>query len=273
MNPYSAQQPAHMPYMPLPVMPELVSVYGVEEALMLSVLIEIVGAWQGQVSINEQRLYNRLKHLTRQQQGVLLASLVAQDVVEVIPAPHQQLQINLKLTMPNLQDVNRTKPSQALAPHHYHVNTSGDNQRHAEPNRQYVKTVASSGGRGRDDELSRIFAAKEAEIAQQYAMSVDWQPSENILKLLQQNMGVEPVFAMSLRDEFSVYYMDKGRKESPGGWDQKFLKWVKREQVQQQNKSNQSNNSYRQHEEARYTAKEKRRQLTKTVLDIGNTDW
>ena len=132
--------------------------------------------------------------------------------------------------------------------------------------------------RGRDDELSRIFAAKEAQQAMLTSMHAEWQPSTNILRMLTHNMQVSEEFAMGLRDEFVVYYMDKDRRESPGGWDQKFLKWVKKEHIQQQTAAARAQQqgqtrSYAQNEEARYHAREQRQQLTDAVLDLGNTDW
>ena len=73
-------------------------------------------------------------------------------------------------------------------------------------------------------------------------------------------------------------YMDKDRRESPGGWDQKFLKWVKKEHIQQQTAAARAQQqgqtrNYAQNEEARYHAREQRQQLTDAVLDLGNTDW
>ena len=110
------------------------------------------------------------------------------------------------------------------------------------------------------------------------SMHAEWQPSTNILRMLTHNMQVSEEFAMGLRDEFVVYYMDKDRRESPGGWDQKFLKWVKKEHIQQQTAAARAQQqgqtrSYAQNEEARYHAREQRQQLTDAVLDLGNTDW
>jgi len=72
--------------------------------------------------------------------------------------------------------------------------------------------------------------------------------------------------------------MDKGRRETPGGWDQKFLKWVKKEQVQQQTAQARAQRQTQQqtqtsNEEVRFAAKERRRRITASVLDIKNTDW
>ncbi|HCH25552.1 MAG TPA: hypothetical protein DE179_14780 [Oceanospirillaceae bacterium] len=65
--------------LPLPFLPELADRYGLPEAVMLAVLTELVGAWQGSVTVDEQRLYKRAGGLNRQQQGEILAKLSALD--------------------------------------------------------------------------------------------------------------------------------------------------------------------------------------------------
>jgi hypothetical protein len=261
--------------LPLSFVPELADRYGLPEAVMLAVLTELVGAWQGSVTVDEQRLYNRAGGLSRQQQGELLAKLSSLDLVTITPATAGMLSIHLQLepqlTRATVQASNKpalraSQTSQIRQSKPVHPSTS--NSVAAKP-----KNL-----RGRDDELSRIFDEKEAQQAMQGVMFAQWQPSVNILRMLTQNMQVSEAFAMGLRDEFVVYYMDKERRESPGGWDQKFLKWVKKEHVQQQTataRAQQQNQtrSYAHNEEARYHAREQRQQLTDAVLDLGNTDW
>ncbi len=257
--------------LPLPFLPELADRYGLQEAVMLAVLTELVGAWQGSVTVEEQRLYNRAGGLNRQQQGEILAKLAAQDVVSIGPASAGMLSINLRLQL------EQTKPS--VRQNTQLVKPASMGSGNGDASLTTAKRVPKpASARGRDDELSRIFAEKEAQQAMQGVMFAEWRPSVNILRMLTQNMQVSEAFAMGLRDEFVVYYMDKERRESPGGWDQKFLKWVKKEHVQQQTATARAqqqtqSRSYAQNEEARYNAREQRQQLTDAVLDLGNTDW
>lgn len=251
-----------MSLLPLPFVPEFAQRYGADEALMLAVVMELVGGYEGQVVISEQRLYGRLTHLSRQQQGQLLAAVSSRGLVSIEP-----YQTGLIKVTAQLAEHARSQGTVAVAMAH-RPQTSVEHK--PKP------TTAVVDRRQRDDELSRIFAVKEAEQSLQIAMHGQWQPSVNILRMLTQNMQISEAFAMGLRDEFVVYYMDKERRESPGGWDARFLKWVKKEHVQQQSnaaRSQQQSTSKAQHEEARFLAREKRRQLSEAVLDINNTDW
>lgn len=256
----------------LPLQPELTTRYGLEEAVMLAVVMELVGGWQGQVTVSEQRVFSRVGGINRQQQGAILAQLASQGLLTMTPVADKLLTIDLYLAaafenkvIPKESAVTAVKPASGL------TNTPASAQPSAVPQ-------SLTEQRGRDDELSRIFAAKEAQQAMLTSMHAEWQPSTNILRMLTHNMQVSEEFAMGLRDEFVVYYMDKDRRESPGGWDQKFLKWVKKEHIQQQTAAARAQQqgqtrSYAQNEEARYHAREQRQQLTDAVLDLGNTDW
>jgi len=251
----------------LSIAPHLAQRYGLEQAVMLAVVTELVGAWNGQVVVEEQRLYGRALCLTRQHQGQLLSQLSSIGLLQVSPAGEGMVRIDLQL-MPEQSIALDQVESEAAA---------------------VIKPVASPkaamggfGGWRRDagegDELSRLFAAKEAQHQHMCTMDLEWKPSTNIVKILDQQHQISEAFAVGIKDEFVVYYMDKGRRETPGGWDQKFLKWVKKEQVQQQTaqaraqrQTQQQTNSS--NEEARYAAKQRRRNITANVLDITNTDW
>lgn len=253
-----------MSRLPLPFIPELAQRYGANEAIMLAVVMELIGDDEGEVVISEQRLYSRVKHLDRQQQAQLLLALMEQGLVHIAPQSPGLLKVGLQLS----HGLSTAKPAHGM-------------QRPPVGTVPAPQSVASAAPRTinrhqRDDELSRIFAVKEAEQSQLLVMHSEWQPSANILRLMSHNHQIEEAFALSLVDEFVVYYMDKNRRESPGGWDKSFLQWVKREHVSQQTRNaraQQQSENYTQHEEARYLAREKRRQLTEAVLDINNTDW
>ena len=247
----------------LSIAPHLAQRYGLEQAVMLAVVTELVGAWSGQVVVEEQRLYGRALCLTRQHQGQLLSQLSAIGLLQVAPAGNGMVRIELQL-----------EPEQSMVP---------------DPPQAMIDPVASErasmggfGGWRRDagegDELSRLFAAKEAQHQHLCHMDIEWEPSVNIVRVLAQQHQISEAFVLGIKDEFVVYYMDKGRRETPGGWDQKFLKWVKKEQVQQQTAQARAQRQTQQqtnpsNEEARYAAQQRRRNITAKVLDINNTDW
>jgi hypothetical protein len=261
----------------LPISPYLAQCYGLEQAVMLAVVTELVGACNGQVVVEEQRLYGRALCLTRQYQSQLLSQLSSIGLLQVAPAGEGMVLIKLHL-MPN-QSVSLGQVKGVLEPV---VNQELSITSVASPVTSQGASMGGFGGWRRDagegDELSRLFAAKEAQHQHMCHMDLEWKLSANIIKVLAQQHQISEAFALGIKDEFVVYYMDKGRRETPGGWDQKFLKWVKKEQVHQQTaqaraqrQTQQQTNSS--NEEARYAAKQRRRNITANVLDINNTDW
>ncbi|MBT4998602.1 MAG: hypothetical protein HOM92_08360, partial [Oceanospirillaceae bacterium] len=83
----------------LPIAPYLAQRYGLEQALMLAVVTELVGAWSGQVVVEEQRLYGRALCFTRQHQGQLLSQLSAIGLLQVAPAGNGMVRIELQLEL------------------------------------------------------------------------------------------------------------------------------------------------------------------------------
>ena len=295
--------------LPLPFYPGLAQRYGAEHALMLAVLIELVGGHEGQVTISQSRLYQRLYHLERAHQIALLQGLVVNNLLEILPAATGTDRLEIKLSVPaahlvahttgvspvSIQGQTNSVDNLVKQPISTPVNQPETTKSGGTPqpalvngftgvgmiatnnasNKTPYQATSRSGARERDDELARIFAAKEFEINKKIAMTVDWQPSHDVLRLLEQNQQITRDFACNLQDEFIVYAMEQGRTELPNVWDQKFLKYVKRAHVQQSGNryAGTAHKSYAQHEENRYLTQEKRRQLTAQVLDIHNTDW
>lgn len=257
------------------IAPDLARDYGLEQALMLAVATELVGAWQGRVTVQEQRLYARALCLSRQRQAQLLAQLAALGLLQVQPVSPGMVIIELNLVNPMGASSPTTDAHGAVAQVNY-----GQVAAAAPKSAASVPSMGGCGGWDRNDgdELTRLFAAKEAQQQHLCRMDLEWQPSANIVKILLQQHQISEAFALGIKDEFVVYYMDKGRRETPGGWDQKFLKWVKKEQVQQQTAQARAQRQTQQqtqtsNEEVRFAAKERRRRITASVLDIKNTDW
>jgi len=257
------------------IAPGLARDYGLEQALMLAVATELVGAWQGRVTVQEQRLYARALCLSRQRQAQLLAQLAALGLLQVQPVSPGMVTIELNLVNPIGDSLPTSDAHSVVAQVNY-----GQVAPAALKSAASVPSMGGCGGWDRNDgdELTRLFAAKEAQQQHLCQMDLEWQPSANIVKILLQQHQISEAFALGIKDEFVVYYMDKGRRETPGGWDQKFLKWVKKEQVQQQTAQARAQRQTQQqtqtsNEEVRFAAKERRRRITASVLDIKNTDW
>lgn len=257
------------------IAPDLARDYGLEQALMLAVATELVGASHGRVTVQEQRLYARALCLSRQRQAQLLAQLAALGLLQVQPVSPGMVTIELNLVNPIGANSPTSDAHSVVAQVTY-----GQVAPAAPKSAASVPSMGGCGGWGRNDgdELTRLFAAKEAQQQHLCQMDLEWQPSANIVKILLQQHQISEAFALGIKDEFVVYYMDKGRRETPGGWDQKFLKWVKKEQVQQQTAQARAQRQTQQqtqtsNEEVRFAAKERRRRITASVLDIKNTDW
>ncbi len=255
----------------LQIVPEQVAQYGLEPALMLAVVNEIVGGGAAFVRVDQWRLYDRAYFFSREKQFALLQQLVDAGLLRFKSMTDGLVMLQLNCNQV-AQVTNMTPPVAASAAKPTPATM---------PKQEKAPTFGGSigwTGAAHDNELSRLFAAREAVRRQQSVMDINWQPSASILQLLQHQHQVSAEFSGKYRDEFVVYYLDKERRETPGGWDQKFLKWVKKEQVYQQTAQaraqkqtqNQSKTGY---EEARFAAQERRQKVTRALLDIGNTDW
>ncbi len=82
--------------LPLPFVPELAARYGLQEAVMLAVVMELVGARQGSVVVDEKRFYRRAG-ISRQQQNDILAKLSKQGVVTIGATTNDMVNIHLQL--------------------------------------------------------------------------------------------------------------------------------------------------------------------------------
>ena len=97
----------------LPIAPYLAQRYGLEQAFMLAVVTELVGAWNGQIVVEEQRLYGRALCFSRQHQGQLLSQLSAIGLLQVAPAGHGMVRIELQLELTHNLET-ETEPLKAL---------------------------------------------------------------------------------------------------------------------------------------------------------------
>lgn len=133
--------------------------------------------------------------------------------------------------------------------------------------------------RSRQSTAQGEFASRLNEIEEKnqklHTMFLGWRPSQVLFDMLPRH-SIPADFAEQLLDEFVLYWLDKDRKES--NWDQKFLAWVKREWVNKQTRDarkQRAEEGYKgvNHENSRTNAQEKRERITRSIMDIKNTDW
>lgn len=128
----------------------------------------------------------------------------------------------------------------------------------------------------KSDELHQVFNMREEHNQKLHPMFVGWKPSDTFFELLPRH-AIPNEYAEECLDEFTLYWLDKDRKES--NWDQKFLAWVKREWIRQQTREARQRNQDSSepkgtgHENARRDTRENRKRVTAAIMDIKDTDW
>lgn len=126
------------------------------------------------------------------------------------------------------------------------------------------------------DELHQVFNMREEHNQKMHPMFVGWKPSDTFFELLPRH-GIPNEYAEECLDEFTLYWLDKDRKES--NWDQKFLAWVKREWIRKQTREARQRNQDSSettgaaHENPRRDTRENRKRVTAAIMDIKDTDW
>ncbi len=128
----------------------------------------------------------------------------------------------------------------------------------------------------KSDELHQVFNMREEHNQKLHPMFVGWKPSDTFYELLPRH-AIPNEYAEECLDEFTLYWLDKDRKES--NWDQKFLAWVKREWIRKQTREARQRNQDSSepkgtgHENARRDTRENRKRVTAAIMDIKDTDW
>jgi len=130
---------------------------------------------------------------------------------------------------------------------------------------------------GSSDELHQRFEMHEERNQKLHAMFIGWKPSDTFYELLPRH-SIPNEYAEECLDEFTLYWLDKDRKES--NWDQKFLAWVKREwirkqtrEARQRNQDSSETTTGVSHENTRRDTRENRKRVTAAIMDIKDTDW
>lgn len=128
----------------------------------------------------------------------------------------------------------------------------------------------------KSDELHQVFNMREEHNQKLHPMFVGWKPSDTFYELLPRH-AIPNEYAEECLDEFTLYWLDKDRKES--NWDQKFLAWVKREWIRKQTREARQRNQDSSepkgtgNENARRDTRENRKRVTAAIMDIKDTDW
>ncbi|MCV6589300.1 MAG: DnaT-like ssDNA-binding domain-containing protein [Marinobacterium sp.] len=128
------------------------------------------------------------------------------------------------------------------------------------------------------DELHQVFHMREEHNQKLHSMFMGWKPSDTFFELLPRH-GIPNEYAEECLDEFTLYWLDKDRKES--NWDQKFLAWVKREWIRKQTRearqrnqgSSETTPGVSGHENTRRDTRENRKRVTAAIMDVRDTDW
>jgi len=128
--------------------------------------------------------------------------------------------------------------------------------------------------RNAHDPFKKLLDDKEQQNKKLFAMTMDWKPSDLLFGTLARN-NIPRDVAMSVLDEFRLYYCDKNNKER--SWDQKFLAWVKNSWVKKQSADNRAINTPNQagskHENSQRDTREKRKRISAAIMDIHDTNW
>ncbi|MCD8513099.1 MAG: hypothetical protein LRY63_06850 [Nitrincola sp.] len=144
------------------------------------------------------------------------------------------------------------------------------------PRRSPAPTFGGNvGWRRGKDELQQIFEQHEERNQRLIPMEMGWKPSESFYEILSRQ-SITAEFAQQCLDEFILYWLEKDRKET--NWDQKFLAWVKREWVRKQTRDaasrlNEQQPSGHVNENTRRDTRENRKRVTASIMDIEDTNW
>ncbi|MEH6471453.1 MAG: DnaT-like ssDNA-binding domain-containing protein [Halopseudomonas sp.] len=125
------------------------------------------------------------------------------------------------------------------------------------------------------DDLERLFEKQERHNQRLKEITPNWQPQQTTLDMLAKR-NVTHEFALACVDQFVAYYMGKEQRKT--SWEQPFMKWVDRDWVDAQKKQNreQANNAqqgFSGERDQTGSRQRKRERITKSVMDIHNTDW
>ena len=258
----------HKPYSepPLMVSPELAKQYGLEEALLLGVylnLLNYVGQSTGAQGVHMLLTRSQWLKLVSFWDEAKLAEVTRKLVEQrVLIVEYRGNEVYVRHEFASLAPTEAQEPVRSLP------------VRETPPSMPSKRFGPMRTGK---DELQQIFEQTEIEKQQRHPMTLEWQPSPQFYQLLKR-FNIDPQFANEQLDEFTLYWSSRDRKET--NWDQRFLSWVKKADAYKQDSlgrqghsENHSSASGQHYENARRDSRENRKRVTQAIMDIKDTDW
>ena len=280
------------PEAPILLYPSLAIRVGLEEAVLLGIYHQCAAAWgarqQGEhyFLLTQQQWLQLVPFWDEDTLARITHSLVQQGYIEARWEQRSVLRLRIfeqqisKKEFVEEEPVSPVRPMQSLA------NELRQQSSLSTPSPTPTPILPNFGGsvgwpkrtEQPVDALEAIFAQKAAQNQQYQTLSLDWRPSETVLSMLEQHHRIGADFSLACLDEFLVFWAEQEKRKAPAGWDQAFMKWVKREWIRQQSKGNnqtagQGSSEQVVNGQGRKRTREDREQVRQNLLDINNLDW
>lgn len=243
----------------LQVSPQLAKSLGLEEALVLQLLLQ-AQSWQSEpwVTLSQAQKNDWLPFWSDMQFELILKRLQAQGLLVV-----QQRQPWVFQLQYNNSNHTLSEPQ---------VDRSETAEKTVESEPLPVYTLHENEARRRNQEDDDLAYLKQTPtnrgIVRRTRMHEDWEPSEQLPHLLSfHNIPIE--FALSELGKFRQYYLSSDKQEA--NWDIRLVTWVQREwHNSQQRKGRYEQQTF---SEPTNHPREKRARVRDALRNIEDTDW
>ena len=245
------------------ISPTLAQTLGLEEALLVQLLLEMqTMQGQTQVTFTERQRTTLLPFWSEQQFGGLLARLNALGIVEV----QGQRPWRIHCELPNLDQP---------PPTHAQRETAVVPQQPPAPIPEPVPVYSMNEARQRnqyDDDLAYLRPSAQAQRSRprKTQMHSEWEPSEDFPKLLSFH-DIPLQFALSELGKFRQYYSATDRTEL--SWDVRYLNWVQRAWHDSLNSKGRHDRQNATTGEPADAARTKKSKVRDALRNIQDTDW
>jgi len=256
------------------VSPSLAQTLGLEEALLLQLLLEMQQLQGAQeISFTEQQRTELLPFWSFNQFGNILKRLQAQGVIQVRGAKPWTIICDL----PDMADQPKpiTEPaSTPTSPVEIEAIPTAPVQTMATETVPVYSMMNEARQRNQyDDDLAYLKPsgqAKPAGRARKSRMHQEWEPTEDFPQLLAFH-DIPLEFALSELAKFRQYYTATDRTEI--SWDVRYLNWVQRSWHDSLNAKGRNDRQKATNGEPADSAREKRSQVRDALRNIRDTDW
>jgi hypothetical protein len=292
------------PETPILFYPSLAQRLGAEQALLLAIYAQY-GRYHGardaqgrdQFVIRRQEWLSLASFWTEEQLAQLTSSLVDQGVLEVEFFANGSLRLMVFQSAPQeaAAEVDKRPAAAPIEPPPQPVAATSNPEREYpvaaplpvyEP--QQLPRTGSSLPRGPapsfggstgwvkpKDDLQQLFEQQEQHNRQLKTIDMNWQPQPETFQMLAKQQ-VNEQFARGCIDQFIVYQMGQNKRKI--SWEQPFMRWVIREKAsfdkqQQRQQDGAIQQGFSSERDQATSRQRKREQVTRSVMDINNTDW